>query len=121
MTKRKARIGIGLAIFAAAVAIGCWVARPLAPERLRAEVEERLTEKLRGEVRVAQLRLSLRFGLRLEGSGVEVWPEPGGPGLRVERVVADIRVFSHLTGQRRLRRLRLEGAQLRVARGPDGG
>ena len=107
---RKTRISIGLAISAAAVAVGCWVARPLAPEHLRAEVEARLTEKLGGEVRVAQLRLSLRFG-----------PGRGGPGLRVERVVADLRVFSHLTGQRRLRRLRLEGARLRAARGPDGG
>ncbi len=34
---------------------------------------------------------------------------------------ADIRLFSHLTGQKRLRRLRLEGARLRVGRGPDGG
>ena len=120
MTGRKTRIWIGLAIFTAAVAAGWWVARPLATERLRSEVEERLTEKLGGEVRVAQLRLSLRLGLRLEGSGVEVWPGRGGPGLRVERVEADIRLFSHLTGQPRLRRLRLEGARLRVARGADG-
>jgi hypothetical protein len=118
---RKNWIWIGLAIFATAVAAGFWVAQPLAPERLRVELEERLSEKLRGEVRVAQLRLSLRLGLRLQGSGVEVWPGRGGPGLRVERVVADVRIFSHLTGQRRLRRLRLEGARMRIVRGPDGG
>ncbi|MBW1687707.1 MAG: AsmA-like C-terminal region-containing protein [Deltaproteobacteria bacterium] len=120
MTGRSIRIWIGLAIFTAAVAAGWWVARPLATERLRSEVEERLTEMLRGEVRVAHLRVSLRLGLRLEGSGVEVWPGPGGPGLRVERVEADIRLFSHLTGLPRLRRLRLEGARLRAARGADG-
>ena len=39
MTKRNTRIWIGLAIFVTAVAVGCWAARPLAPERLRAEVE----------------------------------------------------------------------------------
>ena len=121
MTGRKIRIWIHLAIFTAAVAAGWWVARPLASERLRSEVEERLTEMLGGEVRVARLRLSLRLGLRLEGSGVEVWPGRGGPGLRVERVEADLRLFSHLTGQARLRRLRLEGARLRVTRGADGG
>jgi hypothetical protein len=120
MTGRKTRIWLGLAIFAAAVAVGSWVARPLAQERLRPEVEERLAEMLGGEVRVAQLRLSLRLGLRLEGRAVEVWPGRGDPGLRVERVEADIRLFSHLTGQARLRRIRLEGVRLRVARGPDG-
>jgi hypothetical protein len=120
MARRRIRIWIGLAIFTAAVAAGWWVARPLATERLRSEIEERLTEMLRGEVRVAHLRLSLRLGLRLEGSGVEVWPGPGGPGLRVERVEADIRLFSHLTGLPRLRRLRLEGARLRAVRGADG-
>jgi hypothetical protein len=120
MTSQRTRIWIGLAIFATAVAVGCWVARPLAPERLRADLEERLAKMLGGEVRVAQLRLSLRFGLRLEGSGVEVWPRRGGPGLRVERVEADVRLFSHLTGQKRLRRLLLAGPRMRVARGPDG-
>ncbi len=121
MTSRRTRIWIRLAIFAAAVAAGWWVARPLASEHLRSEVEERLSEMLGGEVRVAQLRLSLRLGLRLEGSGIEVWPGHGGPGLWVDRVEADIRLFSHLTGQARLRRIRLEGPLLRVARGAEGG
>jgi hypothetical protein len=121
MKRSKTRIWIGLAIFATAVAAGCWVARPLAPERLRAEVEQRLSELLKGEVRVAELRLSLRLGLRLEGTAVEVWPTPDGPGLSVERVEADVRLFSHLTGQKRLRRLRLAGARLRAVRGPEGG
>jgi len=70
---------------------------------------------------VEQLRISLRFGLHLEGNAVEVWPSSGGPGLRVEHVEADIRLFSHLTGQKRLRRLLLAGARLRVEREPTGG
>jgi hypothetical protein len=120
MGVRRAWIGIGLAIFLVATAAGYLLARPLAPERLRAEVEHRLSELLRGEVHVARLRLSLGLALRLEGSDVEVWPHPDGPGLHVDRVVADVRPLSHLTGQRRLSRLRLEGARLRVRRSGAG-
>jgi hypothetical protein len=107
-------------VFAAAAAVGFAAARPLAPVRLRAEVEQRLSDLLGGEVRVGELRVSLGLGLRLEGKGVVAWPAPGGPALRVERVVAGLRVFSHLTGQHRLRLIRLEGAHLTVERSAAG-
>jgi uncharacterized protein involved in outer membrane biogenesis len=107
-------------VFAVAAAAGFAVARPLAPVRLRAEVEQRLSELLGGDVRVGELRVSLRMGLQLEGRDVVAWPVRGGPALRVERAVAGLRVFSHLTGQRRLRRIRLEGAHLAVERSAAG-
>jgi hypothetical protein len=43
-------------VFTAAAVAGFAVARPLAPLRLRAEVEQRLSDLLDGEVRVGELR-----------------------------------------------------------------
>jgi hypothetical protein len=54
------------------------------------------------------------------GRGVEAFPGPGGPALRVERAVADLRPFAHLTGQRRVGRLSLERAELQLARDAKG-
>jgi hypothetical protein len=120
MRGRRRWIALGLAIFVGAAVLGYAASRPVAPARLRAEVEQRLSELLGGPVRVGELRLSLGLGLRLEGREIEVWPDPGGPALRVEVAVADLRPFAHLTGQRRLSRLRIEGAELRVSRSPAG-
>jgi hypothetical protein len=120
MSRRRTRITLGVAIFLAAALLGVWVGRPLAPARLHAEVETRLSELLGGEVTVGRLRLALHLGLRLEGSEVRVWPASSGPGLEVTRVVADVRPFAHLTGQRRLSSLRLEGARLHATRAADG-
>lgn len=117
---RRARAGIGAVIFLAAGLAGYVLARPLAPERLHAEVEARLTEALGGQVELGQLRVYLGWGLHFEGRHVTIWPGSDGTGLHVQRITADVRPFSHLTGQLRLRRITLEGAVLRARRGPDG-
>lgn len=112
-------IGIGLAVFAAAAVAGFALARPLAPASLHREVETRLADLLGGPVHLGELRVSLRWGVLLQGEDVTVWPSGAGPALHVERVTAELRPFSHLTGQRRVRRLRLEGPSLRVTRHAD--
>lgn len=112
-------IGIGLAVFAAAAVVGFAVARPLAPASLHREVETRLAELLGGPVHVRDLRVSLRWGVLLHGEDVTVWPAEGGPALHVDRATVELRPFSHLTGQRRVRTLRLEGPVLRVTHHPD--
>lgn len=117
---RKLRIGIGAAVFVAAVVAGFAVARPLAPARLHAEVEGLLSELLEGPVKIGSLRVSLGWGLRLEGLDLTAWPIGDGYALTAARAVAEIRPFSHLTGQRRIRLIRLERPVLRVTRGRDG-
>jgi len=117
---RKARTWIGLGIFLVAIGVGYLVAAPLAPERLRAELEVRLAETLHGQVHIGSVELSVGFGLTLEGLDLKVWPYDDGAGLHVDRVVASVRPLAHLTGQRRLRSLRLEGARMRVKRAPTG-
>ncbi len=120
MHPRRARILIGAAVLLLAAAAGfAWV-QPYAPERLRTELEQRLSKQLGSDVRIAELRVALGWGLRLVGYGVDVLPRDGAAGLRAERVVADLRPFANLTGQRLLRLLRLEAPTLRVTRDADG-
>ncbi len=111
---------IGAAIFIAALAVGFAVARPLAPSRLHAEVEELLGELLDSRVEIGSLRMSLGWGIRLEGIDVVAYPSEGGPALRADRALAEIRPLAHLTGQRRVRSIALDRPALRVTRGPDG-
>ncbi|MBW2269566.1 MAG: hypothetical protein JRH16_13405 [Deltaproteobacteria bacterium] len=108
------------AVFGAALAVGFTAARPLAPSRLHEEIEQLLSDLLGGDVQIGTLRLSLGWGIRLEGYDVVAWPSDDGPALHAERARAEIRPFSHLTGQRRLRSIALERPRLQVRRGPDG-
>jgi hypothetical protein len=120
MRLKSARVWLGIAVLLGAAAAGfAWV-QPYAPERLRGELEVRLSELLHGPVRISELRLSLGWGLRLVGNGVEAWPGDGGAALRVARVTAELRPFAVLTGQRYLRLLRLEEPTLLVSRAADG-
>ena len=82
-------IGLTGLVLLAAVAWACLtLAARVAPERLRVETERRLSELLDASVRVDQTRLSLRWGLILEASGVEVEPAGAEGLLRIERVSA---------------------------------
>lgn len=120
MHSRRTRIWISAAVFFAAFVAGALVARPLAPERLHADIEARLAQMLGGPARVGTLRVAWGWGLVLEGSDVEVWPRSDGPSLRIDRVIAHIRPFAHLTGSRHLRSLRLERPVLRLTRDAEG-
>ncbi|MGI9590024.1 MAG: hypothetical protein ACR2P8_01550, partial [Myxococcota bacterium] len=93
---RRARVGIGVAIFLMAAVLGYSLARPLAPARLHAEVEARLAEALGGDVDLGELRIYLGWGIRFEGRDITVWNGEGGRGLQVERLVADVRPLAHL-------------------------
>ncbi len=116
----RTRLWLGLAILLAAAVAGFFAAQELSAQRLRTELEERLTELLDGTVEVGELRLAVGLGLRLEGTDVRAWTDGGEAALQIDRVTAWIDPFAHLTGRLRLRRLEIEGARLRVVRGPDG-
>lgn len=117
---RNGRIVIACGVFVAAVAVGFAVARPLAPERLHAEVEQILSQLLGGDVEIGSLHMTLGWGIQLEGFDIVAWPVDGGPALRADRARAEIRPFSHLTGQRRVRSISLERPHLQIRRGSDG-
>jgi hypothetical protein len=82
--------------------------------------ERSLERALGGPVRLGSARFSFGRGLAFEATGLEAWPQPGGPALRVERVAAGIEPLSLLLGRVQLRRLVLDEARLRLVRGADG-
>ncbi len=108
------------AILGAAAAAGFTLAAHLTPDLLRVEFQDRLETALGSPVQVESVGIALGLNLRVIGRGVEAFPGPDGPALRVERAVVDLRPFAHLTGQRRLGRLTLERAELRLARDASG-
>ncbi len=112
----------GLAIFVVAAGAGFTVAARITPDLLRVELQDRLEAVLGSPVRVQSVGLSLGLRLRVSviGRGVEAFPGPGGPALHVDRAVAELRPFAHLTGQRRMGRLALEGADIRLGRDAKG-
>jgi hypothetical protein len=122
---RLARRGLwflaALALVGVSAGAGFHAASRVTPDLLRLELEERLEAVLGSPVRIDSVAFALGLRVRLVGRGVEAYAGPQGPALAIERVVAEVRPFAHLTGQRRLRRLALEGATLRVARDDRGG
>jgi hypothetical protein len=110
----------GLAVFVVAAGAGFTVAARITPDLLRVELQDRLEAVLGSPVRVRSVGLSLGLRVRVIGHDVEAFPGPGGPALRVERAVAELRPFAHLTGQRRMGRLALEGADLKLGRDAEG-
>jgi hypothetical protein len=103
---------------AAATWAGFRLAGRIAPERLRTLTERRLSDLLQAPVRIDRTRLSLRWGLILEASGVEVQPAGRGSLLRVERVSARFDPVALLMVRFRFDRIALEGATLRIEGSP---
>lgn len=120
VTRRGLWIAAACATFSAAATAGFTVTARITPELLRVELEERLEAALGSPVSVRSVGLAFGLRVRVIGRGVEVYPGPDGPALRVEQAVVELRPFSHLTGQRRVRSLALERAELRLARDRAG-
>jgi hypothetical protein len=120
LARRSLWLLAACAVFATAAVAGFTVAERITPDFLRVEIQERLEAALGSPVRVESVGIGLGLRVALIGRGIEAYPGPGGPALRVERAVVELRPFSHLTGQRRMRRLVLEGPTLRVSRDADG-
>jgi hypothetical protein len=107
----------GLGLFAAAALMGFEAASRLAPSWLRIRAEKALTESLGRPVSIGSLRLSLRWGLALEGRDVAADPEgPEGPVLVARRAVARLDPVALLEGRIDLDRLLFEDAVLHPSR-----
>jgi hypothetical protein len=120
LARRSSWLLAAVAVFGAAAVLGWQTAERVTPDLIRVEIQDRLEAALGSPVRVRSVALTLGLRLELIGRGIEAYPGPDGPALQVDRVVAEVRPFSHLTGQRRLRRLSLEGATLRIGRDAKG-
>jgi hypothetical protein len=112
---------LALAVAAVAAAVGLQVARTLSPERLRATCERELGRLTGHPVSIEDVRVELGAGIQVRGRGVELWPQPDGPALRLERVGMGLQPWALLLGRVRARRLIVEGGELRMVRERDGG
>jgi len=115
---------LGLALFAAAVWSGFYVADHLAPERLRIAAQQCLSDRLGAPVRIERVGISLRWGLVLEAHRLEVEPIGAARRLQIERASARLDAVALLTARFQLDRLTLEGVRVsieRSARGAEGG
>lgn len=105
---------VSLTVVIVAAMAGVYLSAGLAPERLRAEVEELLARGTGGPASMGTLRLVVGFPIRLEATDLRLWDG----ALTIESASARVDVFSLLMGRPRLRRLALDGAHLRVERAP---
>jgi hypothetical protein len=106
---------LGVCVFGAAALGGFYAASQMAPERLRAEAETRLSALLKAPVRLGEVRVNLTEDLpwlQLEARDLRADPLPGGAALAVESVSGRIDPILLVLGRLELRGLRLSGIEL---------
>jgi len=108
---------LGVCVFGAAALGGFFAASQLAPERLRAEAEARLSTLLKAPVRLKAVSVSLTEDLpwlHLTARGLRADPLPGGASLAVDELSARIDPMLLILGRLELRALRFSGIELAV-------
>jgi hypothetical protein len=111
----RSLIVIALVAIAAAAALAWWLlVREISPQYLQVELERRLSAALSTPVTIEKLTVSRENWIQLDARGVRAWPDEGGSGLEIPRVVGSIDLLSMLVGELRLRELHIDGAVLRV-------
>jgi hypothetical protein len=106
---------LGVCVFGAAALGGFYAASRMAPERLRAEAEKRLSALLQAPVRLDEVRVSLTDDLpwlRLEARGLRADPLGGGGSLAVDALSARIDPVLLVLGRLELRGLHLVGIEV---------
>ena len=106
---------LAVCVFGAAALGGFYAASRLAPERLRAEAEARLSTLLKASVRLATARVSLTEDLpwlHLEARGLRADPLPGGASVSIEQISARVDPFLLMIGRLELRALKIAGIEL---------
>ena len=105
---------LAVCVFGAAALGGFYAASRLAPERLRAEAEARLSTLLKAPVRLGDVRVSLTEDLpwlHLEARDMRADPLPGGASLAIEQVSARVDPFLLMLGRLELRALQFGGIE----------
>ncbi len=119
MRSRLVRISSRILALLLGLALGFGAITEIAPQRLR-EVAELSLEQHFGPVDVASARATLAWGPAFELTGVRTDGRPGAPGLEARSVTVTLGLRALLRGRVELRRLAVEGLELRVARDADG-
>ncbi|HEU4428695.1 MAG TPA: hypothetical protein VFT98_08075, partial [Myxococcota bacterium] len=108
---------LGVCVFGAAALGGFFAASQIAPERLRAEAEARLSALLQAPVRLGDVNVSLTDDLpwlHLSAHDLRADPLPGGASLAVEELSARIDPILLILGRLELRALHFAGIELSV-------
>jgi len=114
--RRRRLLVVALFAIVVAAAVAGWLfVREISPQFLQAELQTRLSEALDTPVTIEKITVSSSGWLQLDASGLRAWPDGQGFGLEIPHVVGSVDPLSLLFGRLRLRRLRMEGAVLRVA------
>ncbi|RIL07279.1 MAG: hypothetical protein DCC71_03505 [Proteobacteria bacterium] len=117
---RRPLIGaLGLFAIAAGALAGLAVSARLAPERLRAALEERLTAEL-GPVEIGEVRPFFGWGLGIELRDLRIPGEPGERPIAADRVWITLSPRSVVRGEPRAHRVDVRGLDLALARRADG-
>ncbi len=104
-------------MFGAAALGGFYAASQMAPDRLRAEAEKRLSALLEAPVRLEAVQVNLTEDLpwlRLEARGLRADPLPGGASLSVETMSARLDPILLVLGRLELRGLHFAGIAIEV-------
>ena len=104
-----------LAVFALSVLAGLWVSQQAAPERLRREIEGRLTRVTGAPCVLPDLEVRLGLPIEFVGRGLALWEG----ALEVRELTARVSVSSALMGELRITRLEADGLRLSL-RGGEG-
>ena len=108
---------LGVCVFGAAALGGFFAASQIAPERLRAEAEARLSALLQAPVRLLEVKVSLTDDLpwlHLSARGLRADPLPGGASLAVDELSARIDPILLILGRLELRALHFAGIELAI-------
>lgn len=106
---------LGLCVFGVAALAGFYAASQLAPERLRAESEARLSKLLGAPVRLGAVRVSLTEDLpwiHVEARDLRAGPLPGDRSIAIEQASARLDPFLLILRRLELRGLVLSGVEL---------
>jgi hypothetical protein len=115
VSRYRILIIVALVVIAAAASLAGWLLIwEISPQYLQAKLEERLSAALATPVTIQKLTVSRQNWIQLDARGVRAWPDEGGSGLEIPRVVGSVDLLSLLVGELRLQTLHIDGAELRV-------
>lgn len=113
--RHRSPIVVALLVIAAATGrAGYLLVRKVSPPYRQADLEKRLLAALATPVTIEKITASPENWIQLEAREVRAWSGGDGFGLKIPRVVDPIDPLSLRVGERRLRRLHVEGVVLRV-------
>ena len=108
--RRVLRLLAALAVLGISALAGLWVAQKAGPERLRREIERRLTEVTGAPSRLPALEVRLGLPVEFVGRGLSLWDG----AVEARELTARVSVAAALVGELRVNRLEAEGVVLRL-------